>query len=158
MRLVQGNLMEFLPPMSLTCKTLEQYEGCELGIGYPGGLVTFYQLYTFSIAWVLATWYNLIMCFGSCMNRWNQDTQRCPQLEALSSSLCSTPHSSPSRPGNHWLLCVFTTFSVCGVFSVHLFYTVSLTLFVHRQTIDSNSLLSSLWVVRTGLLQFHIFI
>lgn len=50
MRLVQGNLMEFLPPMSLTYKTLEQHEDCGLGIGCPGGLVTFYPLYTFSIA------------------------------------------------------------------------------------------------------------
>lgn len=96
MRLVQGNLMKFLPPMSLTYKTWEQHEDCELGIDCPGGLVTFYQLYTFSIAWVLTSWYNLIMCFGSCMNHWNQDTQRCPPPEVLS-CLCAA-HSTLLRP------------------------------------------------------------
>lgn len=160
-RPVQGNLMKCLPPMSLACKTVEQYQGWELGIDYPGvgvgGLFPFYQLYTQSIVWVLATSYNLTMCFGSCKNRWNQDTQRCPQLEALlyhppqHTPLFSVPTWQPLAALHLHHFLSLRSYAVC-IF----FYAVSLIFFAH--TIDTSALLSSLWVVRTWLLQFYIFI
>lgn len=154
-RPVQGNLMKFFASHVISlqnCRAISRLGAWHWLSGGEGGAYSHFTSCTHSQLYeclqLHTTWSCVLVHVRTVEIKTHSDalnlklcctTLLCPELATTG---CS---ASPSLSQSEELR------------SVHLFfYAVGLILFAH--TIDTNVLLSSLWVVRTWLLQFFIFI